>query len=265
MSPDWSEMRYLSGRNFIVDTTSPSRSWLETYILPEDQPQVLAAIQQAIRTKSTFELEHRVILVDGTAGWTFSRAIPLLDEHGEIVEWLGAASNVTERKQAEEILRRQNEQLQAQVREGTAALRESEERLRTLVETAPLTIWSTDAQGCVVEDCPAFRAFTGQTREEWLGSGWLHAIHPDDRHYAEAQWRRAVETHTPVNAEFRMRHASGEWRNSWVRATPVKNPDGSVSRWIGMNLDMTPYERAQAACHEVQADGENVEQHNADV
>jgi len=59
---------------------------------------VTAAINEAIRTKSIFELEHRVLRVDGSLGWTFSRATPLQDANGEIVEWFGAASDVTERK-----------------------------------------------------------------------------------------------------------------------------------------------------------------------
>jgi PAS domain S-box-containing protein len=105
MSPDWTEMRHLEGREFIADTDDPSSTWLERYIHRDDQPRVLAAIAEAIRTKSVFELEHRVLTVDGTLGWTHSRAIPLLDPDGEIVEWFGAASDVTARKRAEEALR----------------------------------------------------------------------------------------------------------------------------------------------------------------
>lgn len=50
--------------------------------------------------------EHRVIRADGSLGWMFSRVFPLFDERGEIMEWLGAASAVTERKLAEEALAR---------------------------------------------------------------------------------------------------------------------------------------------------------------
>ena len=107
MSPDWSEMRHLVGQDFIADTTDPSRSWLEKYIHPDDQPLVLETIRQAIRTKSVFQLEHRVIRVDGTLGWTFSRAIPLMNDQGEIVEWFGAASDVTIRRLTEEKLQAQ--------------------------------------------------------------------------------------------------------------------------------------------------------------
>ena len=102
MGPDWTEMRHLLGRAFIADTEGPSHAWLEKYIHPDDQPRVMAAIKEAIRTRTVFELEHRVRRIDGTLGWTFSRAVPLLDANGNITEWIGAASDVTERKTAEE-------------------------------------------------------------------------------------------------------------------------------------------------------------------
>ena len=105
MSADWQHMEYLVGKEFLVSTQTVNSSWLQHYIPPEDQPSVQAVIQAAIRQKCLFELEHRVILADGTVGWTFSRAIPVLGEQGEIQEWFGAASNITARKQAEEALR----------------------------------------------------------------------------------------------------------------------------------------------------------------
>jgi PAS domain-containing protein len=97
MSPDWTEMRELDGRGFIRDTEQPNRDWLDQYIHPDDQPRVLAAIDAAVRAKHTFELEHRVRRLDGSLGWTLSRAVPLLDEQGEIREWFGAAGDVTAR------------------------------------------------------------------------------------------------------------------------------------------------------------------------
>jgi PAS domain S-box-containing protein len=152
MNADWSEMRQLVGRDFIADTTDPNRNWLEKYIYPDDQARVIDVIADAIRDKRVFELEHRVRQVDGSVGWTFSRAIPLFDSRGEIVEWFGAASDITKRKRIEE------------------ALRTSEERYRTLFE-------SIDEGFCVfdmifddagrpvdyrfVEVNPAFESHTG--------------------------------------------------------------------------------------------------------
>ncbi len=105
MSPDWGEMRTLIGRGFLADTTDSNRNWLAEYIYPEDQARVLEEIRRAIDAKGPFEFEHRVRRADGTVGWTSSRAVPMFGENGEIVEWFGAASDVTERRRAQEALR----------------------------------------------------------------------------------------------------------------------------------------------------------------
>lgn len=113
MNADWSKMRYLLGKTFIAATENPSRAWLRESIPAEEQPRVRAAIEAAIRTRSPFELEHRVIRPDGSVGWTFSRAIPVLNAQGEIGEWFGAASDVTARREAEEALRESEERYRA--------------------------------------------------------------------------------------------------------------------------------------------------------
>jgi signal transduction histidine kinase len=82
----------------------------------------MAVINEAIRTRSIFELEHRVRRVDGTIGWTFSRAIPLQDANGEIVEWFGAATDITEQKQA-------REELEVRVEQRTAELQAANREL----------------------------------------------------------------------------------------------------------------------------------------
>jgi two-component sensor histidine kinase len=105
MSPDWREMRQMDGRGFLADTDRPTVAWIDLYIFPEDQAQVWKAAHEAIRDTRPFQLEHRVRRVDGSAGWTFSRAVPVLNETGEIIEWFGAASDVTARKEAEEHLK----------------------------------------------------------------------------------------------------------------------------------------------------------------
>ena len=105
MSADWKEMRRLDGRGILAGTEEPTVAWLEDYVHPEDQGLVLSAIADALARKGAFQLEHRVRQVDGSVGWLSSRAIPLVDESGAIVEWFGAASDVTERKRAEQHLR----------------------------------------------------------------------------------------------------------------------------------------------------------------
>jgi signal transduction histidine kinase/FixJ family two-component response regulator len=122
MSPDWTEMRALQGRGFLADAHAPSRNWIESYLPAEDQPQILPAIAEAIRSRSPFQLEHRVHRADGHVGWVLSRAVPLLDERGEITGWFGTASDVTERKQMEEHLRLVVHELNHRVKSNLAMI-----------------------------------------------------------------------------------------------------------------------------------------------
>jgi signal transduction histidine kinase len=108
MTPDWSHLHQLDGRGFLRDTSSVDKYRLEDYVPPEDHAFVRRTISEAIRNKSIFELEHRVLRVDGSVGWTYSRAVPILDNEGEIVEWIGSAADITSRKVAEEKLKDSN-------------------------------------------------------------------------------------------------------------------------------------------------------------
>lgn len=129
-------------------------------------------------------------------------------------------------------------------------LGESEARHRLLIESWAQAVWETDAHGVVTADSPSWRDYTGQTLEEWRGYGWLDAIHPADRAYAERQWREAVATQGLVNAEFRLRAPDGGWRWTNVRAAPVCDVAGRVEKWVGMNIDIDARKRTEAALRE---------------
>ena len=148
MNPDWSEMQQIEGRGFTSDTGEPTTNWAEKYIYPDDQEYVLSVISESIRKKIIFQLEHRVLQADGSVGWTFSRAIPIFDKDGEIEEWFGAATDVTERKIAEE------------------ALKESEERFRVVSENATTGLFMIDEHFNCTFMNPAAERITGFTFAE---------------------------------------------------------------------------------------------------
>ncbi len=110
MNADWSEMYELQGGNLIANTSEPISDWMQKYIHSDDQASVLEALEVAVGNKRLFELEHRIRQVDGTLGWVYSRAVPLLDSAGEIIEWFGEASDISDRKRIEQ----EREQLLAQ-------------------------------------------------------------------------------------------------------------------------------------------------------
>jgi PAS domain S-box-containing protein len=118
------------------------------------------------------------------------------------------------------------------------AVREAEARSRQLLEGLAQAVWETNAEGLVVTDSPSWRAYTGQSREEWLGRGWLNAVHPEDREDVARRWAEALEAGREPDSEFRLRTARGEWRWTNGRATPIRDADGAIVKWLGMNIDI---------------------------
>jgi PAS domain S-box-containing protein len=230
MNPDWSEMRELRGREFIVDTGMPTRYWLENYIHPDDLPHVTAAIAEAIRTRSTFQAEHRVQRLDGSPGWTFSLAIPLFDGNGAIKEWFGAASNVTARKKAEE------------------ALRASEERLRLAQEVAHVGTFEWDIRTGVNTWTPELEAMHGLPRGGFAKTqpAWEKLVHPDDRAEAVRRVEQSFETGAPTEGEWRVVWPDGTVHWLAGRWQVLKDASGKPLRVTGIHIDVTERKRAEA-------------------
>ena len=118
---------------------------------------------------------------------------------------------------------------------------------RQLIESFAQAVWEANAAGQIVDESPSWRAYTGQTTAQWLGEGWIDAVHPHQRQAVLAQWRQAVNEQKPVQAEYQLQHAQGGWRWTSVQVTPVFEPDGSVRKWIGLNVDITDRQQAQEA------------------
>ncbi|MHB8287234.1 MAG: PAS domain-containing protein, partial [Caulobacteraceae bacterium] len=224
MSPDWAEMRELNGGAFLAAATSPNRDWLMKYIPPSDQGAVTAAIEQAIETKSPFALEHRVIRHDGGLGWTLSRAVPILNAAGELVEWFGAAADITAKREAEEQLRRLNETLESKVAARTAE-RDS------LWETSPDLLLVIDFDGVFRRVNPAWTVVLGYFPDELLGRHVNAFVAPKDHLQTTAAYQFAAVGGRP-RVENRYRHKDGSLRwISWVAA-----PAGDVIYATGRDV-----------------------------
>jgi PAS domain S-box-containing protein len=219
MSADWAEMSELHGKDFIPDTEKPSRTWLEKYIHPDDQSFVLAFIKHAIDTKSDFKLEHRVVLVDGSLGWTSSHAIPIMDKYGAITEWLGTAKDITESKRAEEALRR------------------SEELFRTFVTASWDVVYrmSADWKEMRYLHGQNFISDTNEPSRTWLDK----YIHPDDQKHVWSAIQRAIETKSVFELEHRVIRVDGTLGWTLSRAIPILDEDGGIVEWLGAAKDVT--------------------------
>jgi signal transduction histidine kinase/DNA-binding response OmpR family regulator len=137
MSPDWDEMRHLEGNRFVADTREPARDWIERYIPSSDRPQIQAAIGEMLRTRRCPSLEHRVLRLDGSIGWALSRAVPIEDANGEIIEWFGTTSNITDHKLAAAEIARVEKKLREEARQKDEFLAMLAHELRNPL--APIT------------------------------------------------------------------------------------------------------------------------------
>jgi PAS domain S-box-containing protein len=243
MSPDWSVMRQLTGGEFLSDTGAPISNWMEKYIHPEDLDKARIAISEAIRTKSIFSLEHRVQRVDGSMGWTFSRAVPILNESGEIIEWFGAANDVSGRKQMELAL-------------GVAKeLAEQQKRLyETITSGTPDLIYVFDLGYRFTYANEALLTMWGKNWDNAIGRGLLeNGYEPWHAEMHEREIDTVVETKKPIRGEVSFPHAQFGRRIYDYIFTPVINQQGIVEAVAGTTRDITEIRQAEIVLAESEA------------
>lgn len=144
-------------------------------------------------------------------------------------------SDITERLQHEEALRR------------------SEEDFRLRLNAIPQMVWSTRPDGFHDFFNDRWYEFTGVPSGSTDGAGWNDMFHPEDQEHSWRVWRQSLESGEPYEVEYRLRHRSGEYR--WVlgRALPVRSADGSIVRWMGTCTDIADLKAAEQALKDSEA------------
>ena len=163
--------------------------------------------------------------VRAPAHWALSW-FPSRDEHGQVTGVVLIAVDVTSRQLSEEAIRR------------------SEERYRSLVQGGAQVVWVAGPDGEITEDCPEWRWITGQSAEEYLGRGWLDAVHPEDRERVGRDWRECIRSAKVFDDRYRVRTKAGSYRHYDVRAVPVER-DGKIVEWVGASTDVTGQREAE--------------------
>ncbi|GAB2507855.1 PAS domain S-box protein [Lysobacter humi (ex Lee et al. 2017)] len=196
---------------------------------PDDADAALAAWADAVAGEHALHQRQRLRRRDGAWRICDVRAVPVRDEDGQVLEWVGTHADVTERVEFER------------------SLQESEARFRTMSDQAPVMVWVTRADGFCEYLNARWYEFTGQREAEAIGYGWLDAVHPDDAERSKATFVRANAAHEAFSFEYRLRRADGAWRWCVDSAVPRFDGEGTFLGFVGSVIDITERKRVEDA------------------
>ena len=126
-------------------------------------------------------------------------------------------------------------------------LRNQEKKLRDVVETIPSFVWTADPDGSVDFANHHWVEFSGLSAEESVDAGWLQALHPEDRSRHEQKWSASVTSGEPFEIEVRFRGVNGEYRWFLIRAVPMRDSHGQITKWYGTTTDIEDRKHAEEA------------------
>ena len=130
-------------------------------------------------------------------------------------------------------------------RQVVESLRKSEEQLRALAEAVPQIVWAAGVDGGNNYFNARWADYTGLTIEEGCGDGWIKPFHPDERQQVWRTWRHAMTTIATYSLEARIRRADGIYRWWLVQGAPVRDAEGTITRWFGTCTDIHDLKTAE--------------------
>jgi len=215
------------------DDDASNTKFFFSRVHPEDRKRVVDLFESAELVKIEFQVDYRIVLPDGTIKYLHTIGHPILDESGELVEFVGTAMDVTAAKQAEEALRRSEGYLaDAQRLTGTGSWAWN-------VATRQGVYWSQENYRLL-----------GFDPEEGIPSNeaFYERIHPEDRERV----RREVFLERPeegphFDMEFRIVLPGGAIKYVHSTGHPVRNISGDLLEYVGTSIDVTERKRGEQA------------------
>lgn len=202
--------------------------WTEA-IHPDDRAETKALFLSATHERSEYERDYRMRRFDGEYRWVFDRGRSRFSPTGEFLGFIGSIVDIHERTEAE------------------ARLRESEERFRTLADNMSQLSWMADQNGRLVWFNRRWYEFTGASEKRSVNWGWVKYLHPDHRHSVIRRIQHSWDTGEQWEDTFPLRDRHGKYHWFLSRALPIRDEEGTITRWFGTHTDVTAQWEAEEA------------------
>jgi PAS domain S-box-containing protein len=181
-----------------------------------------------MRTGEASEFSFRVRNAQGGYRWFLSRVEPLRASDGSLLLWIGVNLDIEELKCAEE------------------ALRESEYKLRQIIDTVPSLLWSAGPDGKPTHVSQRLLDYSGMRLEDFQRGGWEAFVHPADFPETAKAFHHAIQTGTSYQAVHRLRRvADGEYRWHRARGEPLRDREARIVQWYGLSVDIDEGKKAE--------------------
>jgi PAS domain S-box-containing protein len=189
-------------------------------IHPDHDRYYVAKMREASDTHRPYSAEHLIVRPNGEERFVVESGQPKYDSQQKPVSMIGTLLDVTERRQVEQ------------------ALRESEERFRTMADGAPIMMWMAGVDKLCTDFNLGWLKFTGRSIEQELGNGWAEGVHPDDLQRCLKSYIEAFDARLPFTIEYRLRRHDSQYH--WISdaGSPRFLADGSFAGYIGCCLDI---------------------------
>src|SRR6266852_3719778 len=225
----WSKEMY---RIFGLDPgpTPPSPMEVARRLHPEDARYYTPVVEQAVRDRTDFEADYRLLLPNGAAKYVHVVGHPVVNASGDVTELFGTAMDITERKRAEDALRA-----------SEASLLEAQRLTRTCS-------WRHEVlSGKVTVSAEGFAMFGIEPEDDASSVDFYHSRkHPKDRPEVEQAYAAALLRKTDLEADFRIVLPDGTIKNIRSIGHPILDERGDVVEFVGASIDVTEHHRARA-------------------
>ena len=208
---------------------SHPEAWMAA-VHPEDRETASRALWEGVHSGQSFAFETRSLRAhDGSYRWHLQQAVPLRDAEGKVLKFVGTTTDIDDQKRAEE------------------ELRASEANLRQILDSIPGLVCTLNPAGQIDLANRRLLDFFGMELEELNSWGTNGAVHPDDLPGVIVELTHALTTGTAYDSELRYRRADGLYRWSQTRILPVRDTEGTITRWYGLITDIDDRKRAEEA------------------